>query len=304
LAAHDTSPLSFASFLELTGRDLDDVYRAGGWTTLQRLAGLLPSSANDDDTLEDLSRRLGRLQHIDEPARLRTYGDLLQAAASGALPPLTDLQRRRMLMLESQLHHRGVLRAAEEVATYLASRHPIVQELAELREVLENRVSIPGEILPVPEWPLALHRHYSRREIAAAVGHVTAGDKSLNLQTGILQLKEEQRELLFVTLDKSGKDFSPTTRYRDYAISPELFHWESQSTASVTRPSGRRYIESVANGWSFYLFVRTDPDSAFCFLGVIRYESHTGDRPIAITWSLQQPMPGGLFERYATLRPQ
>jgi hypothetical protein len=106
-----------------------------------------------------------------------------------------------------------------------------------------------------------------------------------------------------VTLDKSGKSFSPTTRYRDYASSPELFHWETQAAASVTRPSGRRYIESATTGWTFFLLVRPDPDSSFAFLGPITYESHTGDRPIAITWRLATPMPAVLYDRYATLRP-
>jgi hypothetical protein len=129
----------------------------------------------------------------------------------------------------------------------------------------------------VPEWPLALHRHYSRREITAGVRYVTSGDKVVNLQGCILQLKDTKRELLFVTLDKSGKSFSPTTRSRDYASSPELFHWETQAAASVTRPSGRRYIESATTGWMFFLFVPPDPDSTFAFLGPITYESpHRG----------------------------
>ena len=108
--------------------------------------------------------------------------------------------------------------------------------------------------------------------------------------------------MLFVTLDKSGKEFSPTTRYRDYAISPELFHWETQAAASVSRPSGRRYIDSASNGWTFFLFVRTDPEAAFAFLGPVRYESHAGDRPIAVTWRVATPMAAALYETYATLR--
>jgi len=121
-------------------------------------------------------------------------------------------------------------------------------------------------------------------------------------QGGVLKI-DGNRELLFVTLDKSGKDFSPTTRYRDYAISPELFHWETQAAASVTRPSGKRYVESATNGWQFFLFVRTDPEAPYAFLGPIRYESHAGDRPIAITWRLVSPLTARLYERYATLRP-
>jgi hypothetical protein len=208
-----------------------------------------------------------------------------------------------MLMLDTQLQHRGVLRAAEQTATYIASKPAIVKEFEELREVLEDRVGLAAQVYPVSDWSLALHRHYSRREIAAGVGFVNAGDKSPTLQGGILQLKDVKRELLFVTLDKSGKDFSPTTRYRDYAISPELFHWETQGAASVERPSGRRYLDSGTNGWSFYLFVRPNPEATFAFLGRVHYVTHSGDRPIGITWKLETTMPALLYERYATLRP-
>ena len=304
LAAADNIRPRLSKFLEETGRDVDDVYDAGGWTTLQLGAGLADLADGEDaDDIEDLSRRLGFIQHVDEPDRLRSYRDVLAAAIAGQPHAWTDHERRRLLMLESQLSHRGVLRAAEQTAEYFTARPTIVRELDELREVLEDRVDLASQVLPVPEWPLALHRHYSRREIAAGVGYVTAGDKVVSLQGGILQLKDARRELLFVTLDKSGKSFSPTTRYRGYASSPELFHWETQAAASVTRPSGRRYIESATTGWTFFLFVRPDPDSTFAFLGPITYESHTGDRPIAITWRLATPMPAVLYDRYATLRP-
>ena len=111
-----------------------------------------------------------------------------------------------------------------------------------------------------PDWPLALHRHYERREIVAAVGDLTPGEKIGVPQGGILKLAATKRELLFVTLDKSGGDFSATTRYRDYAISRELFHWETQGVASVASATGRRYIESGKNGWRFFLFVRSTPE--------------------------------------------
>ena len=122
-------------------------------------------------------------------------------------------------------------------------------------------------------------------------------------QGGIVKLDDQRREILLVTLDKSGASFSPTTRYRDYAISPLLFHWETQSMASASRPSGRRYIDSAENGWSFYLFVREATDSAqqYAFMGPVRLKSHSGDQPIAITWELANAMPAGLFERFATL---
>ena len=83
----------------------------------------------------------------------------------------------------------------------------------------------------------------------------------------------------------------------DYAISPALFHWETQAAASVTRPSGRRYVDSATNGWSFLLFtVSTIPRAGLRVPRPGRYESHAGERPIAITWRLMTPMPVKDFE--------
>lgn len=288
---------TLAQFLDHTGRELDDVYEAGGWTTLQSRAGLVEVT----EDVEELSKDLALLTHIDEPDRLRTYEALLHRPTTDA--PISDLDRRRVLMLESQLHHRGVLRAAEGTLHDFRSHATIVREFEELKEVLEDRVGLAEQTYPVPEWTLALHRHYTRREIVAGVGYKKAGEKNVALQGGILRLPGEERELLFVTLDKSGKDYSPTTRYRDYAISPDLFHWETQGAASVTRPSGQRYVESLTNGWSFFLFVRIEPGAPFAFLGPLRYQAHSGDRPIGITWRLVHRLPAGLYDRYATLRP-
>jgi hypothetical protein len=36
--------------------------------------------------------------------------------------------------------------------------------------------------------------------------------------------------------------------YRDFALSPTLFHWESQSTTSSTSPTGQRYIHHRQRG--------------------------------------------------------
>jgi hypothetical protein len=215
----------------------------------------------------------------------------------------SEAYRRRLTMLEFQLQHRGVLREPVETARYLGSHPAVRSELRQLAEVLEDRIGIADERCPVEDWPLALHHHYSRREIMAAVGFVKPGQKGRTPQGGIVKLEEDRREILLVTLDKSGASFSPTTRYRDYAISPVLFHWETQSSASVSRPSGRRYLDSAENGWSFYLFVRETPDSVdqYAFLGPVRLGTHSGDRPIAITWELVHAMPAGLFERFATL---
>ena len=295
VAATSDGPITLADFLDASGRELEDVYGDSyGWATVQKLAGIAPDIDEDG---EDLSRRFGWLLHLDEPTRLRHYRDALRGHGTS---DLSEVDRRRWHMLDFQLNHRGELRAAEDTIAYLTQRHGAVEELAQIESLLEERISLTDDLYPVLEWPLALHRHYERREIVAAVGFVTAGQKGKVPQGGILRLPAQHRELLFVTLDKSGRGFSPTTRYRDYAISADRFHWETQAAASVTRPSGQRYISPEA-GESFYLFVRRDQTSAYAFLGRVHYEAHSGDRPIGITWRLEQPMSAALFDAYATL---
>jgi len=292
-----------ATFLEQTGRELDDVYDAGGWSMLLHDAGALSlNAAESAKALEEGSKRLGWLQHVDEPERLRRYDELLHAALKHEPLALTAQDRTRVLMFDAQVQYRGVLRQPEAALAAVAASPALVQEYSELREVLEDRVGLFGQTLPVPEWPLALHRHYSRREVLTAVGYMEPGKKLIAHQGGILKL-DGKRELLFVTLDKSGSEYSPTTRYRDYAISPDRFHWETQGAASVTRESGKRYVESPGNGNTFFLFVRSKPGDAFAFLGPVEYESHQGDRPIGITWRLTYAMPAALYGRYATLQP-
>ncbi|MEZ0313115.1 MAG: DUF3427 domain-containing protein, partial [Myxococcota bacterium] len=97
----------------------------------------------------------------------------------------------------------------------------------------------------------------------------------------------------------SGR-FSPTTRYRDYAISPELVHWESQSVVREASPTGQRYQQHEALGWSILLFARESVDErAFTFLGPATYASHSGEMPMQITWRLRHRLPGDLFAAYA-----
>lgn len=276
-ASHAASgkPLpTLGEFLEASGRDLADVYKAGGYTELLGRAGL--QEAPDEET-SDLSRRLGWLSHVDEPSRL----EVLRAAVSDA--PFPKEYERRLAMLDYQLHHRGELRDVATVRGYL-KKPGIVHEVRGLVDVLDDRIGYAPDVYPVPEWPLALRRHYSRREIMAAIGFAKVGEKGRMPQGGILKLPEQQRELLFVTLDKTAKSFSPSTQYRDYWISDTLFHWETQGAASASKPSGKRYTESPGNGWRFFLFVRENTEATYEFFGEVRMKSWEGDRPIGVVW--------------------
>lgn len=108
-----------------------------------------------------------------------------------------------------------------------------------------------------------------------------------------------------MTLDKTD-GFSEATRYQDYAVSPELFVWQTQNRANPGNASGRRYIESRENGWQFFLFVRETNGDAFVALGQVRLDRWECPRngPIEIRWRLCQPLSAGLFRRFSVLRDQ
>jgi len=111
-------------------------------------------------------------------------------------------------------------------------------------------------------------------------------------QSGVYEAKEAKAELLALTLDKSSGGFSPTTRYRDYAMSRTLIHWESQSSTRADGATGLRYRNHDREGRAILLFTRLRSDQrAFWFLGPATYRSHIGERPMAITWELHHPLP-------------
>jgi hypothetical protein len=119
-------------------------------------------------------------------------------------------------------------------------------------------------------------------------------------------LPELKTDIFFITLNKTEKEYSPTTMYDDYALDETHFHWQSQSTTSETSPTGKRYILHHQQRSHVLLFVRevkkkNNLASPYFFLGPADYVSHTGSRPMSIIWRLHHPMPGRLIRTTARL---
>lgn len=149
--------------------------------------------------------------------------------------------------------------------------------------------------------PLRVHARYARDEVLAAFDRLRP-DHPFTHRAGVFRDDPTDCDLFFVTLNKSEREFSPTTRYVDYAISPQLLHWQSQSTTSVRSPTGQRYLQQRQRGGRVLLFVREQKrtergDGApYRFLGPADYVSHEGDRPISFVRRLREEMPAAFFE--------
>lgn len=101
--------------------------------------------------------------------------------------------------------------------------------------------------------------------------------------------------------------FTERTRYRDYAISPTVFHWQSQATARPTTGDGRRIVEAREGKGTMWLFVRQATEDSFgtepyAFMGAFRPTDIVGERPMSITGRLANPMPARWYELAARAR--
>nr|WP_300083850.1 DUF3427 domain-containing protein [Propioniciclava sp.] len=295
LRSHPTSSLS--QFLDDSGADLWQVVRGDrSWTTLRRQAGTLGEAPVGE---EPLLKRVRALAHVDDPRRVDAYRQLL----SGARGFDEGDPFARMLYFTIWPSGGGYA-DFNQGWTALVDHGEAREEMQLIIEMaFANSRRLTRPEVGLEHLPLALHGSYQREEILAALGHADLYRPPSQFREGVLKTTLNGRvvDAFFVTLNKSEAEYSPSTMYRDYPISPTLFHWESQSTTSVGSETGQRYI---TGGSTVLLFVRQERKNEFgtapyTYLGTASHVSHTGERPIAITWRLATPMPPDLYSETA-----
>jgi superfamily II DNA or RNA helicase/HKD family nuclease len=292
--------VGLAEYLSETGLELSDIYAGNrGWSELQEAAGLPVAAPGPHEGA--LRRGIARMQHVDDEQRIGRYLELLEAGTSPDVAEMTDTEQRLARMLVANLSDSivGKQRSLQDAMDLVWAHPQIRAETRDLLDVLRggvDHVHSPA----LPGIPLQIHARYTRIEILAAVGTGGSTAKTPQWREGVYDAKTLSADLLAFTLDKTSGDFSPTTRYRDYAITRELIHWESQSVTRADSPTGLRYQNHQATGRSILLFARTRTDDrAFWFLGPATYIDHEGERPMAVTWKLHTPLPGDLFVAFA-----
>ena len=291
----------FGAFVREQKLEVEEFYRSSGesgWTRLKRAAGLLVAEPGPEE--EYFGKRLSSVLHIDDPIQIDLM--LRIGHSENLYVPTSSEERRRVQMLAYQIDGRSQqVGDAHSFLNRLEAHAPIREEIAELAAMLSNRSTVtPTRIAGLEDTPLLLHTHYGIREILTAVGWLSETRRS-PFQAGVLPLLDRKIELLFVTLDKSA-GFHDRISYHDYAISPELFHWQSQNSAGPGTQVGRRYIESETNGWTFFLFVRTTKSAPYLSCGPVQLDSAHGDRPMNIKWRLGCRLPARYFQEFSVLR--
>ncbi len=225
--------LDLQAFLHESGVELSDVLRRGtrSWTQLRRDAGLETPTGSHRE--ERLLKRVRAFAHVDDPTRYEHYLQLLRSGPS-AIIDVSPPERRLERMLRFSLWpDGGGLGSAEAAWAELEAEGATRSEIAAVVDISFDKAEHVSFGLgdPLADVPLRVHARCQREEILGALDFPRNPN---SFREGVWYSREHNVDAFFITLKKSEADYSPTTMYRDYPISPTLFHWESQSTTSIS----------------------------------------------------------------------
>jgi len=297
-------PLTMTAFLEYYQLEAYSIYETGkSWSRLCSEAGKRLAWGEPEE--DRLTKGLLRLVHIDSPSFLHFIIDALEGDME-----LSQSENPLAVMLWCDVWQTSSDRATcpswHRVAEVFARNPTMRSEYVELATWCLDHVSISSQPMQLPFGSvLELHRLYLRDELLAGLGYYS-WERQPSQREGVLRLKDKDCDAFLVTLNKSEKDYSESTMYRDYAISDRLFHWQSQSTTSETSITGQRYIHQCERKCTVLLFVRENKQlhgigAPYYYLGPATFVESTGSHPINIVWELQYPMPARLCMATKTL---
>ena len=294
-------PLTLANFANYYRLDIRTIFSKHSFSRLCVAAGV---REDFDEPMENaLTKALGRISAIDSRRWIRFLLNILPNLDNVDFGNLKPIEKRMLQMFYVTVWLKSAERwDSEEVLDnlYALSDSPVM--LAELMELLRYKYEhidfIDEPVNLGFDCPLDLHCTYTRDQLLVALDFMNPN----SVREGVKWLPEKQIDVLFVTLNKSDKHYSPTTMYNDYSINEELFHWQSQSTTKDTGSVGQRYINHRKRGSKVLLFVRefrTDMAGAapYTFLGTVNYVKHHGSRPMNITWKLDKPIPAKYLKK-------
>ncbi|RYG28311.1 DUF3427 domain-containing protein, partial [bacterium] len=248
---------TLGEFLRETGLEAEDLYSSNrSFTQVRQKAGFF------EGELPSNHHRVGSLIHVDDRRRVEQYRNVV-------LEETHDARYGKMLSQPI---------AAAPSITGIDSSMRV--ELAEILDHLhESAVPLP---LVADDLPFSLHARYNRDEIVAPFR-----DNPRSMREGTFYVPDFGLDIHLVTLRKSDRHFSPTTRYEDYFEAANQLHWESQSTTSPRSEKGQRLIHGLGR---HLFFVRIDREDPFLCVGFAKPLTHESERPIRIRWRLEHPV--------------
>lgn len=293
-------PITMSNFVSYYHIPLKTIYKNYSFSRLCVEAGV-----KDDFTepLEDVIKNsFGKIVAIDSRRWINFLIDNLRDISIQKIRDMSPIEQRMMQMFYISIWNKAANWNDHETVQNIENllKSPtMVNEIVELLSYnLEHIDFIDSEVQLGFDCPLDVHCTYTRDQLLVAMDYMTPS----NVREGVKWLPDQKLDVFMVTLNKSDKDYSPTTMYDDYSINEEMFHWQSQNATSDTSPTGQRYINHKRMGTKVLLFVREfkkdDYGTApYTFLGTASYMKHTGNKPMSITWHLDDAIPAKYLKK-------
>lgn len=288
---------TISQFLGNNNQDIRILYQgANCWSSLKRAAGRIHYT--DDAITKRLEKGMSNLLHHNTSSFLRFVERFIKREDMSSVKNRNEYSLMLYYALFQERISKAGFTSIEEALEliHLPQYAYFKQEMTEIISYLQANLTIKTAPLGLDSFSgLELYGCYTREEIFTLVGKQTADLKMQGAASGVFNLPEHNAIILFVTLNKSDKDFSPSTQYNDYLINENYFHWQSQNTDSHTNKGGRRYTEQAKKNSKIILFVREEKKDGFgntspfhCF-GLVDYISSHDDFPMNVTWKLEEP---------------
>ncbi|HEV7381789.1 MAG TPA: DUF3427 domain-containing protein [Dyadobacter sp.] len=305
---HQTSlPLTLKNFIAFYHIPVQAIYKRGTWNRLCVQA----NQVEDFSTVNEVEFKRAVAKKWIGCNSYSYLSFILKLAKKSFQINLADFNELDKLML-TMLHYdfwqtAGGAETLGESIRRIGENATLVSEIIEVLELLIDKISHLELDVELPySQPLKVHSRYTKDQILAALGDSTFETKSNNRE-GVANLGSKNTELLFVTLEKTEQNYSPTTLYDDYAISETIFHWQSQNTARPETGKGLSYIKQNETDKLILLFVREKNEDefgytiGFVFLGLADYRDHYGAKPMSIHWELKEPIPHYMWKDTAKM---
>lgn len=299
--------LNLSNFLRYYHISLVDFYgRTGDRCFYSLLSDVGIIKGYDYEKDEYIIKRLKNLFHINSRFFIKFIWNAIKNYKTISYRSLTNIERLYVNMFYYSFYRKH---PEKEGMANIESTFKDICKRAELRDeiiqILEYNYEcidfVDKEVNLGYDLPLYVYCTYSIDQVMAAFGYFD-NDKSPEFREGVKYFDDKKTDIFFITLNKSEKEFSPSTMYEDYAINERLFHWQTQSRTSADSATGRRYINHKKTGNKILLFIRENKNengitSPFMFLGEAEYVSHSGDRPISFIWKLKNDMPPEIIKK-------
>jgi len=282
--------------------DADDLLRHGLPSRLLEAAG--GQKTMDIEPYEKgLKQGFRQLAMVTDTELLTVLERRLNLETGVSLRVLIDDDRSRLQLIYSLLwgNERPGDGSLDAVDAFTTAQDVLRKDLLDIITYRRGRmVPASGRYFPKRTGVLELHASYTREQIMLALGKGTLGAPFAHRE-GVLRLPERRVDALFVTINKSEAEFSPSTMYEDFAVTENLFHWQSQSGVGPDSATGQRYKHHREMGYVPMLFLRPKKrlenglTAPFHFCGPLHYVKDEGARPMSITWELEHAMPAKIF---------